>query len=194
MNVWIAIGIAYLIGSIPFGLIIAKGICGIDPRTAGSGNIGATNVARLCGKFYGFLALLCDVLKGVVPVVMALYFSFTPTFIMLVAFSTLLGHVFSCFLRFKGGKAVATTVGVIAPLAFFEILCAGIVALFLIWYTGFVSIGSIVLVVLLPVLMLVFGNMTYLPLALAIMGLVLWRHRQNIKRLINKEEVSWIKR
>jgi len=194
MNVLVTIVAAYFIGSIPFGLLIAKGICGIDPRTAGSGNVGTTNVARLCGKGCGFLTLLCDVVKGVVPVVIALYLPLTPIYIMLTAFAALLGHVFSCFLRFKGGKAVATSVGVLLPIAFLELLCAGIVTVFCIWYTGFVSLGSVVLVVLVPLAMGAFGHMTYMPLALAIMVLVLWRHRQNIKRLINKEEVSWIKR
>ncbi len=194
MTGWILALFAYLIGSVPFGLLIAKTFCGIDPRTAGSKNIGTTNVARLCGKGYGLLTLLCDVLKGIVPASIALYANCSHNEVMLVAFCALLGHIFSCFLRFSGGKAVATTIGVFIPLALTELLCVVLVMVVCIWYTGFVSIGSIILVVGMPLAMLAFGDTVYLPLALAVMVIVLWRHRQNIVRLIKKEEVSWIKR
>lgn len=189
------LGVAYVMGSIPFGLLVARTFCGIDPRTAGSNNVGSTNVARLCGKKWGAATLVCDVLKGAVPVYIATLL--TPSFPALwtlTALAAICGHLFSCFLKFKGGKAVATTIGVFVPLAFWPILAAGLLCLLVIWRSGFVSLGSLTLVSLLPLFLLLAGSWYVLPLALVICVAVFWSHRENIKRLARGEEKTWVKK
>ena len=111
---WIAL--AYVLGSVPWGLVIARTFCGLDPRESGSRNTGATNVARLCGFKWGVVTLLCDVLKGAVPVWLAFRINGSPVFVSVVALACVLGHVFSCFMKFRGGKAVATSIGIFLPL------------------------------------------------------------------------------
>lgn len=189
---WIAI--AYVMGSIPFGLVFARTFCGVDPRTGGSRNVGATNVARLCGTKWGVATLLCDALKGALPVGIALSFSDSALFHSLTALAALIGHLHSCFLGFKGGKAVATTVGVFIPLAFGQLVLAGIACLLVIWRSGFVSLGSLTLVTALPVFLLLYGKWKLLPLALVVMALVYWSHRENIGRLARGEEKPWQKK
>lgn len=194
--IWIVV--AYGIGSIPFGLVFAKTFCHIDPRTGGSGNVGATNVARLCGKVWGGATLFCDVLKGAAPVFIAAGLSSdsplnAATTVTLTALAAVFGHRYSCFLGFKGGKAVATSVGVFLALAFWQLVVAGAICLFLIWRSGFVSLGSLSLVTAMPVLLLVSGRFDLLPLAVIIMILVYWTHRENIYRLALGQEKSWIK-
>ncbi|WMW67298.1 glycerol-3-phosphate 1-O-acyltransferase PlsY [Nitratidesulfovibrio liaohensis] len=189
---WIAI--AYVMGSIPFGLVFARTFCGVDPRTGGSRNVGATNVARLCGTKWGVATLLCDALKGALPVAIAMSFSDSAFFHSLTALAALVGHLHSCFLGFKGGKAVATTVGVFIPLAFGQLVLAGIACLLVIWRSGFVSLGSLTLVTALPVFLLVYGKWKLLPLALVVMALVYWSHRENIGRLARGEEKPWQKK
>lgn len=190
---WIAI--AYITGSIPFGLIIAKALCGIDPRTDGSKNVGSTNVARLCGKKFGFMTLFCDILKGAIPVSLAAHsFHFSPVFVTLTALAAICGHLFSCFLRFKGGKAVATSIGVLLPLAFWQLLASAAVCIAVIWKTEFVSAGSLTLVTLLPILLALSGRFDVLPLACIIMTAVYISHRENIRRLMHGEEKSWLKK
>lgn len=186
--------LAYLLGSIPFGLVIAKGVCGIDPRTAGSGNIGTTNVARLCGLHWGVATLLCDALKGLAPVSLALYLLHSPFFAGFVGLCALLGHLFSVFLRFKGGKAVATTVGVFLPLSFPALLISGLVCLLVIWRSGFVSLGSLTLATLLPVCLFFLGRTELMPLAIIVWLLIFTKHRENIKRLLRGEEKSFLKK
>lgn len=184
----------YLIGSLPFGLIFARTFCGVDPRTAGSGNVGATNVARLCGKVFGVATLLCDVLKGALPVWFATRLSDSMLLITLTALAAIGGHLFSCFLHFKGGKAVATSIGVLIPLALWQLILACVLCLFLIWRSGFVSLGSLALVTALPVLLLVSGRFSLLPLALIILVVVYWSHRENIRRLAKGEEKTWVRK
>ncbi len=189
----ILIILSYVIGSIPCGLIIAKLSCDIDPRTDGSHNVGSTNVARLCGKKYGAYTLVCDILKGFMPVLLATIFSNDSFFIQCIAAATIFGHVFSCFLFFKGGKAVATTIGVFLAITPLSLLAAVIVCLACIKYSGYVSLGSLALVVCLPIFMLISGNFEFLPLALGIMLLVIWKHLANIQRLLSGTEKSWKK-
>ena len=102
---------AYLLGSIPFGLVIARTFCGIDPRTAGSKNIGTTNVARLCGLHWGVATLVCDAMKGLLPTLLALQFLHSPFHASLVGLCALIGRLYSVFLGFTGGQAGDTTVG-----------------------------------------------------------------------------------
>ncbi len=202
---WIVIG--YLMGSVPFGLLIARLFCGIDPRTAGSFNVGSTNVARLCGKKYGFLTLFCDAAKGAIPVWLcqsagalydlagvaaALHMPPASLLASLVAIACIIGHSRSIFLGFKGGKAVATTVGVFFPLALWQLLLAGLVCVIIIWRSQFVSLGSLALVTLLPVFLVISGRFDLLPLALCIAAVVFMRHKENISRLLKGEEKPWI--
>lgn len=189
---WILL--TYLIGSMPFGLFVARAVGGRDPRTAGSGNVGATNIARLCGFRWGVATLALDLLKGLLPVAMATSFSDSPLFLSLVALAAILGHVFSVFLRFKGGKAVATTIGALIPLIFWPLLWSVLICVAVIKLSGFVSLGSLVLVVALPVFCLLLGQSAYLPLTLVILALVFWRHQDNIIRLAKGEEKPWLKK
>jgi glycerol-3-phosphate acyltransferase PlsY len=185
---------AYLLGSVPFGLVIAITFCGVDPRKAGSGNIGTTNVARLCGLHFGLLTLLADAFKGALPVYFALHYSNSIFYSSVVGFCSLLGHLYSIFLRFRGGKAVATTVGVFFPLAFIPLLISGVVCLVLIWISGFVSLGSLALASLLPVCLFLLGPIEALPLSLIVFFLIVLKHRDNIRRLIHGEEKAFLKK
>lgn len=188
---WTAL--AYVLGSVPWGLVIARTFCGVDPRLNGSRNTGATNVARLCGFGWGAATLLCDVLKGALPVWFAFGINPSPLFVSLVGLACVLGHVFSCFMRFRGGKAVATTIGVFLPLALWQLLAASALCLLVIWRSGFVSLGSLVLVTALPPLLAVSGKTPWLPLALGLWAVVVWKHRENIRRLRDGTEKSWQK-
>ena len=185
--------LAYVIGSIPWGLVIARLCCGIDPRNDGSRSIGATNVSRLCGFKYGVATLVCDLLKGTIPVCVALG-SDSPAFVTMVALACVLGHVFSCFLRFTGGKAVATTIGVFLPLAFWPLLWSCVACVLVIWRSGYVSAGSLTLVGVLPVFLLWLGPVEWIPLSLCVAAIVVWKHRENIGRLRRGEEKSWLKK
>lgn len=185
--------IAYVLGSIPFGLFIAKSLCNIDPRLDGSRNTGATNVARLCGTKFGVATLLLDVSKGFFPVLMANAWMDSDFGLSLVVLAAIFGHAFSVFMNFKGGKAVATTVGAFLAVSpwgtiFSAALCLGVVAL-----SGHVSMGSLTLALALPVFMLLTGNFVYIPAALIVMVLLFWRHKENIYRLASGEENPWLK-
>jgi glycerol-3-phosphate acyltransferase PlsY len=188
---WIAL--AYLIGSMPFGLLVAKAAKGIDPRTDGSRNIGATNVARLCGAGWGVLVLALDIAKGWLPVAVAQTFSDSTFFLGATALAAVTGHIFSVFLHGKGGKAVATTVGVFLALAPAQLVVAAIACILAIGLSGYVSLGSLTLVTVLPLLLLFTGQGTYFFFSLAVMVLVYWRHRENIHRLVRGEEKPWRK-
>ncbi|WP_320170146.1 glycerol-3-phosphate 1-O-acyltransferase PlsY [Maridesulfovibrio sp.] len=184
---------AYFLGSIPFGLFIGKICSGIDIRNEGSRSTGATNVARLCGFKYGVAALILDVAKGFVPVIMAAQYSHNWLFISLVAAAAVLGHVFSMFLDMKGGKAVATVIGVFLALApaalFYSLICLLIVILL----SGFVSMGSLTMAIALPIFCLLTGSVGMVPLACGVTLLIFWTHRANIHRLAKGEEISWKK-
>jgi glycerol-3-phosphate acyltransferase PlsY len=188
---WIAI--TYLLGAVPFGLLVAKVCCGIDPRLEGSRNTGATNVARLCGFKYGVLALIGDLGKGFVPVLVAGMFSQSKVFLGCVALAAVLGHVYSVFLNGKGGKAVATTVGVFFALAPWSTVISALLLVVVVLASGYVSLGSLTLVTVLPILLVVTGEFTLAIFAALIGVLVYWRHRDNIARLAVGEEKPWRK-
>ena len=188
---WIAL--AYVLGSVPWGLVIAKTFCRIDPRESGSCNTGATNVARLCGFGWGVATLACDVCKGALPVWLAFRINPSPVFVSIVGLACVLGHVFSCFMKFKGGKAVATSIGVFMPLAFWQLLAASALCCLIIWRSGFVSLGSLSLVAALAVALAVTGQWVWLPLSLCVLAVVVWKHKENIARLRAGTEKSWLK-
>ena len=188
---WIAL--AYVLGSVPWGLVIAKTFCRLDPRESGSRNTGATNVARLCGFGWGVATLACDVCKGALPVWLAFRINPSPVFVSVVGLACVLGHVFSCFMKFKGGKAVATSIGVSMPLAFWQLLAASALCCLIIWRSGFVSLGSLSLVAALVVALAVTGQWVWLPLSLCVLAVVVWKHKENIARLRAGTEKSWLK-
>lgn len=181
---------AFFLGSVPFGLVIAKKFCDIDPRENGSRNVGATNVARLCGFKWGALTLACDLLKGFLPV-----WAFSSPDSGLLPYAAglgvILGHMFSYFLNYKGGKGVATTIGVFLALAPCQLIISAAICLILIWRSGFVSVGSLALVSSLPVLLLLSGRFGSMFFAVVTAVLVIYAHRENIARLRRGEEKPW---
>ena len=187
--------IGYLCGAVPFGMVFGRVFCGVDPRKAGSCNVGATNVARLCGKKWGALTLLCDASKGLIPIVIITGFGpFAGQDALIVGalgLGTICGHMFSFFLSFKGGKGVATTVGVFLAIHPLALLIAAGACVLVIWRTGFVSAGSLVLATMLPFLLLAFGQNFSASVAVCISALVIFAHRENIKRLLAGTEKPW---
>ncbi|MGE4553481.1 MAG: glycerol-3-phosphate 1-O-acyltransferase PlsY [Desulfovibrionaceae bacterium] len=179
---------AYLLGSVPFALVIGRLSRGIDIRTQGSGNTGATNVARLCGMPWGLTALALDIAKGALPVLAGRALGLDWRALSVVALAAVLGHVYSVFLRFKGGKAVATSIGAFAALAIWPTLAAVAACVAVIAVTRYVSAGSLTLAVGLPLACWGLGAPQYLPLALALAVLLFWRHRANLGRLLRGEE------
>ncbi len=188
------LGFSYLLGAVPFGLIVARIFCGIDPRLNGSKNTGATNVARLCGVQFGLVVLALDIAKGFFPVFVATGFSESAFFWSLVGLTALIGHMHSVFLRGQGGKAVAATVGVYLALAPGPLLWAALLCFVVIFFSGFVSLGSLTLVTAMPVFLLLTGRFGWIFIfSLVVMALVYWKHRENIGRLARGEEKSWRK-
>lgn len=188
------IGLTYLVAAVPFGVLVALAGCGIDPRLAGSRNTGATNVARLCGTRYGILTLALDLAKGLLPVLAARAMSGSWLFVSLVILAAVLGHMHSVFLHGKGGKGVATTIGVFLAAAPVATLLSVAACVAVIWATGFVSTGSLILAAALPALTLVLGPAALTPAALAVAALIVWKHRENIARLRSGQEKSWRKK
>ena len=189
---WLAI--SYLLGAMPFGLLISRTCCGIDPREEGSGNIGATNVGRLCGTKYGAMTLVLDVLKGFIPVLLATSFSDSYFFLTLVATAAVCGHMFSVFLHGKGGKGVATWVGAFLAISPWAVIICGLAFLAALYFYNFVSLASLVMVALMPVVLLFQGLFGAIPMALVLMALIFWKHSENIQRLMAGTEHPWKKK
>jgi glycerol-3-phosphate acyltransferase PlsY len=184
--------IFYLMGSVPTGYLMARSR-GIDIRQHGSGNIGATNVGRVLGRNWGFVAFACDFLKGFLLLFLVRHFEFPddktwPTALLLVlcGMAAILGHNFTPWLGFKGGKGVATTGGVLAALMPWVFLAALALWAVLVLITRTVSIGSVAAAVALPIAAFFInpGQWIYFALALLAGILVIWRHRSNIQRLL----------
>ncbi len=181
---------AYLVGSIPTGVIVAR-LCGTpDPRQQGSGNIGATNLARTGGKKAGLLTLAGDAAKGALPVLLALHFyPQRPALISLTALAAFSGHLYPVFLGFKGGKGVATSLGiflVLTPMAMLAGILAFVAVLLL---TRTVSAGSLSAALVVPFTAFFLDYPRSWALAAAVMGLlVVYRHRENITRLLSGRE------
>lgn len=184
--------LAFFLGSVPFGLVIAKTFKGIDPRKAGSGNIGSTNVARLCGLPWGILTLFCDIMKGFLPVLLAVYVLPSPYMQSTVALFAVIGHMKSPFLNFRGGKGVATTIGALLPLAFWPLFCAVLCCVAVIAVSRYVSLGSMVMSGSLIVFYAIFGRFDLEPLAIILCAMILWAHRANIGRLARGEESRFL--
>lgn len=185
---------AYLLGSVPSGYWIGLLVAQIDVRTVGSQNIGATNVARNLGLNWGLLVLFLDMAKGALPVAVAaniwpLEGEGSSIIIASVALAAFLGHLSSLFLRFRGGKGVATALGVSVVLIPKAVLPALVVFLIVTWLWRYVSLGSITAVLSLPILAVITGyNPVYIGLSSIIALLVLIRHRSNIQALLKGQE------
>ena len=191
--------IAYLLGSISFSIIISKKMAGFDVREKGSGNAGATNVLRSVGKKAAILTLICDCLKGVLAILVAFVVGKIAKnldeslLIQLAGVFVILGHTFPVFFKFKGGKGVATSLGVLLMTNWQIGLICLVFALVLMALTRFVSLGSIGAAILFPVLTvfihtnyLVSGN--YIIFAIILAVLVVFNHRTNVQRLLAGKE------
>ena len=186
MELILVITISYLMGSVPFGLILTKIFLNKDIRDIGSGNIGATNVLRTGNKVIGYLTLLLDVLKAVIPV---LYIKFNfPELIYVSSLSVFIGHVFPLWLKFKGGKGVATYVGILFSINYilgFVFIASWLIIFFILRYS---SLGSILATFIIPVFIFFNPNYENEYFFIIMFILILFTHRENVKRLINKEE------
>lgn len=178
--------VAYLVGGVPFGYLLVRWKTGQDVRALGSGNIGATNVARTTGKLIGILTLLLDIGKGWLAVwLMAQYGSAEPMWLALAGLTVILGHAFPVFLKFQGGKAVASFVGAFLYLAPLPLLAITVVFAAIVWRTRYVSLGSIVGAAMAPVAVWMIDHPSdWIVLAALVGGVfIIWRHRGNLIRL-----------
>jgi glycerol-3-phosphate acyltransferase PlsY len=187
---WLLVALGYLCGSIPFGVIITSLVAGKDVRAEGSGNIGATNVARVAGKKLGALVLLLDAAKGSLPVLLGLWLApAEPLLHVAIASAAFLGHVFPVWLKFKGGKGVATALGVLLVLLPASAGIGFVTWVIVLALTRISSIGSLLGALLAIISSFVLG--APLPYALLGVGLLLamlWTHRGNLSRIWKRTE------
>jgi len=190
----------YLLGSIPTGLILAKLFAKVDPRKIGSKNIGATNIFRSTGATLGILTLVGDVLKGTIPTVLAM--NLVPVdewglschvWIALAGLTPFLGHVFSIFLGFKGGKGVATALGFYLPISTVPVLIECLIFVGIVWKWRYISLGSVICSITIPILIAFFrdDSQAYFIASVIIAALILYRHQSNLSRLLQGTESKW---
>ena len=186
MELILIISVSYLMGSIPFGLILTKVFLKKDIRKIGSGNIGATNVLRTGNKIIGYLTLILDVLKAVIPV---LYIKLNfPELVYISSLSTFIGHVFPIWLKFKGGKGVATYVGILFSINYFLGIIFVVSWLIIFFISKYSSLGSILSSLIIPIFIFLNSSYENQYFFIIMFVLILYTHRENVKRLINKEE------
>jgi glycerol-3-phosphate acyltransferase PlsY len=180
---------AYLLGSIPFGVVLARAQ-GVDLRKIGSGNIGATNVARALGRKWAIVVLIADAAKGFVPVWLGRRLNLPPAHVAVAGLGAVIGHMFTVFLRGRGGKGVATSLGVALAISPLAALCGFGLYLLTFLLLRLSSLGSLLGIWSFPVFATLFGGVPrpYLALAVGVAALVTVRHRENIRRLIRGEE------
>jgi glycerol-3-phosphate acyltransferase PlsY len=186
-----AIVLSYLLGSISFSVLLAKAIRGIDIRQHGSGNAGATNTLRILGKGPAVAVLLLDVIKGIAAVWIGLWLSGgSPWIAAFSGIAAIAGHNWPLYFNFRGGKGIATAIGVMVSLAFLPALCAGVIAILSIVLTRYVSLGSLIFVALTPVFILILPgySMSIFWGSLIICLFAFWRHRTNIVKLAKGQE------
>lgn len=210
LNLVIIAILSYLIGSIPTSILIARGVKGIDIRKHGSGNAGGTNVFRVLGWKYGVLTIFLDALKGAVAVILVarLYFGDFPfsnatpfddfTLVQIIAgIAAVIGHIWTIFAEFKGGKGIATSLGFLIAIITVDMLLALAVFFIVVTVSRYVSLGSIVAAISVPLILIVRENIfnvnitgyhTILPFAILLALLVLYTHRANIDRLLKGSE------
>ena len=178
---------SYLFGSIPFGYLFTKILLKKDIRNIGSGNIGATNVLRTGNKSLGYLTLILDIAKAVVPVI---YIKFNyPDLVFISALCAFLGHLFPIWLKFKGGKGVATFVGILISINIYYALVFGIVWTLTFLISRYSSLSSLFASISIPIYLLII-NQSNIIFFIIMFVLIFYTHRENIKRLINKEETK----
>jgi glycerol-3-phosphate acyltransferase PlsY len=181
--------LGYLAGSIPTGLILSKAFSQVDPRREGSRNIGATNIFRTAGKKLGALTLVGDCLKGLIPVLLALWLMKSEAWVCLVALAAFAGHLFPVFLKFKGGKGVATALGVYLGIAPLAVLIDAVIFFGVVLKWRYISLGSLTAAAVMPVLITILtGSKFYLVASLIIAGFIYYRHHGNIQRLLAGSE------
>ncbi len=194
--------IAYLLGSISFSVIISKKLAGVDVREKGSGNAGTTNVLRIVGKKAALITLICDILKGVVAILVAFIAGKivkdldNALLVQLAGAFVIIGHTFPVFFKFKGGKGIATAIGVLLMTNWQIGLICLVFGIVLIVLTRMVSVGSIAAAILFPVLVLFINqnyivassNLSYFVYSVIIAVLVIFNHRENVKRLLSGTE------
>lgn len=186
--------LAYFSGSIPSGVWIGKTFKGIDIRTVGSKNSGATNAYRNLGAVYGIMTLVIDALKGYLPLLIASKMEVSEKYIVVIGLIAILGHSFSCFLNFKGGKGVATSLGVFLFLAPKAIGIATLGFLIVVFFTRYVSLSSITAAIILPIMTMILpakvgvDKFTLSILSVFIGIFVIYKHKTNITRLLNGTE------
>lgn len=181
---------SYLLGSVSFSVVLAKALKGIDIRQHGSGNAGATNTLRVLGKGPAILVLALDVLKGISAVWLGRWLGGGSEWAAaLCGIAAIMGHNWPLYFRFRGGKGIATTIGVMATLVFLPALFAGIIAILSIVFTRYVSLGSLIFVFLTPVFLAVTGEFgPYFWTSLIICIFAFWRHRTNIVKIAQGKE------
>ena len=188
--------LSYFLGAIPTAYLVGKAVKGIDIREHGSKNVGATNVFRCVGKEWGSFVLAFDILKGFVAVTLWPHVTSEPLsvlFLFVCGIIAVFGHNWTIFLRFKGGKGVATTLGILLGLFPKTVLCALAVALVTMFTTKYVSLGSILGALVFPIFFFIFNRnmdqfLVFFIIVLLMMVLIIYKHRKNIERLKNGTE------
>ena len=186
MDIFLIGVISYMMGSIPFGFILTKTFLNKDIREIGSGNIGATNALRTGNKIIGYSTLILDILKAVIPVLYVKFFF--PNFLYIAALCAFLGHVFPIWLKFKGGKGVATYVGILFTIDIyfgFIFTVSWFVTFFISKYS---SLSSLIAAFSIPIYLLILTQFDQVIFFTIMFVLIFFTHRENIKRLKNKEE------
>lgn len=185
MGFFILLLIAYLIGAIPTGIILTKLTGAEDIRKVGSGNIGATNVYRTAGRKLGIYTLLGDCLKGIIPILFAMLFGFQGAELAVIGMVAMLGHCFPVYLSFKGGKGVATALGVFLVISPASVMLALSLFLVVLGKWRYISLASIICAAVIPYLVLALErSMMVFLVCSCISILVIWRHKENIDRLL----------
>lgn len=209
-NLLFIIVLSYLVGSIPISIILTKLVKGVDVRNFGSGNAGGTNVSRVLGKKYGVLTIILDAFKGVIAVVFIsrLYFGNFPfpnntpfddfTLIQIIAgISAVIGHIWTIFAGFKGGKGIATGLGVLVSIVTLDMIMALGVFLIVVYFSKYISLASMSAAVSVPLIMIIRENIfgvdipsyhNILPFVIALALLVIYTHRANVDRLLKGSE------
>jgi len=184
--------ISYFLGSIPTGVWLGKKICGLDIREHGSKNTGATNAIRVLGNKIGFLVLFLDIIKGAIPVLIAQYiFKMDEIYLLLIGITAIIGHILSAFLKFKGGKGVATSLGVFLVLSPKVMVIIILLFIVIVGITRYVSLGSIVCAFLFPILTyFIYGTnkKETIFFGIIVASYIIYKHKTNIYRLLKGEE------
>lgn len=217
-NLLFIIVLSYLVGSIPISIILTKIKRGVDIRDYGSGNAGGTNVSRVLGKKYGVLVIILDAMKGIfaVVVISRLYFGSFPfpnttpfddfTLIQIMAgVASMIGHIWTIFAGFKGGKGIATGLGVLVSIVTLDLIVALGIFFVVVYFSKYISLASISAAVSVPIIMIVRENIfgvdipsyhTLLPFVIGISFLIIYTHRANVERLLsgNESKISLLKK